>query len=102
MEIRWCFGNNKYYRRALYESEKKQIKLLKKTKSFKNEGDIRWLSVYHYEDNEYVVCLDQLGEAYFEGSSDNKRFKKEIRLEKPFHVINFIENYILNDKYYVL
>lgn len=96
--MEWGFGEFKYHRPGLSKLDSKKILSMKDF--FQNEGEFKWLSIYKYEDGEYVICLDQLGEAYYEGSLDNNRFGKEIRLEKKTHIIHFIEQYILNDKYF--
>jgi len=103
MLIEWGFGQNKYFRKKLSVRERSNILDIKKGSSFVNEGGVKWLSIYFYEDGEYVVCLDQLGEAYYEGSADNGRFKKtmNIRLEEPKHVILFIDKYVMDDKFFL-
>ena len=101
--IKWEFGSHKYYRTNLSDEEKKDIQGITCINFFKNQGPIKWLSIYLYEDGEYVVSLDQLGEAYYESSPDNDRFGKgfQVRLEDPNHVIHFIENNILIDKFFL-
>ena len=102
MVIEWQFGKHKNFRRQLTLAEQRAIYHLEPGQKFQNQGEIHWLSVYLYEDGEYVVCLNQLGECYYEGSPDNERFKTNVqfRLENAGHVLLFLKNYILQDKYF--
>lgn len=101
MDIEWAYGQNKYYRKPLSEEEKEKILALEKGEYFSTNDLVKWLTVYRYEDGEFVICLDQLGECYYEGSQYNSRFMKNIRLEQGKHVLLFIHKYISNDKYFL-
>ena len=105
MEINWDklgieWDDDKYFRTPLMECEKKSIQILKKGDFFLNSGHSKWLSVYYYEDGEYVICLDKLGEAYYESSVDNERFGAgfNFRIEDSLHVFMFIDKYIMDDR----
>ena len=101
--VTWNFGPNKFFRRIISENERAQIIALGPGERFQNEGNVKWLSVHKYEDGEYLVSLDQLGECYYEQSSDNKRFGEnfQIRFEKPEHVIYFLDKTIMDDRFFL-
>lgn len=101
MDLHYEYGSNKYFRRNLSEKEKQDIHGLLVDDHIVIDEEFPWMTIYLYNDSEYVVCLNFLGECYYEGSEHNERFGVNMRLEDSKHVISFIENFINKDVYFI-